>query len=42
MKGNKMNILSLFDGLSCGQIALNNIGIKPSKYYASEIAKDTK
>ena len=34
-----MNILSLFDGLSCGQIALNNIGIKPSKYYASEIDK---
>lgn len=34
-----MNVLSLFDGLSCGQIALNNIGIKPSKYYASEIDK---
>jgi len=31
------NVLSLFDGMSCGQIALNNIGIKYNKYYASEI-----
>jgi len=34
-----MNVLSLFDGMSCGQIALNRIGIKPSIYYASEIDK---
>lgn len=34
-----MNVLSLFDGLSCGQIALNRIGIKPKKYYASELDK---
>lgn len=34
-----MNVLSLFDGMSCGQIALNRIGIKPNKYYASEIDK---
>jgi site-specific DNA-cytosine methylase len=33
----KMIVLSLFDGMSCGQIALNRIGIKPTKYYASEI-----
>lgn len=32
-----MNILSLFDGISCGQVALNRIGIKYDKYYASEI-----
>src|SRR5699024_3952315 len=32
-----MRVLSLFDGMSCGQIALNKIGIKPSAYYASEI-----
>lgn len=32
-----MNVLSLFDGMSCGQIALNRIGIKPSKYYAAEV-----
>lgn len=35
----KFNVLSLFDGMSCGQIALNRLGITPSKYYASEIDK---
>lgn len=34
-----MNVLSLFDGMSCGQIALNRIGIKPDNYYASELDK---
>lgn len=34
-----MNILSLFDGLSCGQIALNKAGIQYENYYASEIDK---
>lgn len=34
-----MNVLSLFDGMSCGQIALNRLGIKVDKYYASEIDK---
>lgn len=34
------NVLSLFDGMSCGQIALNRAGIKYDKYYASEIKKD--
>ena len=34
-----MNVLSLFDGMSCGQIALNRIGITPNKYYAAEIDK---
>jgi DNA-cytosine methyltransferase len=37
--GGKMNVLSCFDGMSCGQIALNRIGIKPVKYYAAEIDK---
>jgi len=32
-----MNILSLFDGISCGRIALNRAGIQVDKYYASEI-----
>ena len=32
-----MNVLSLFDGMSCGQIALHRAGIKVDKYYASEI-----
>jgi site-specific DNA-cytosine methylase len=34
-----MNVLSLFDGMSCGQIALKNLGIKIENYYASEIDK---
>lgn len=31
-----MRVLSLFDGMSCGQIALNRLGISPSTYYAAE------
>jgi len=34
-----MNVLSLFDGMSCGRIALEKAGIKVDKYYASEIDK---
>ena len=34
-----MNVLSLFDGISCGQIALNRIGVKYNNYFASEIDK---
>lgn len=34
-----MNILSLFDGMSCGQITLRELGIKVDKYFASEIDK---
>lgn len=34
-----INVLSLFDGMSCGQIALNKLGVKYDKYYASEIDK---
>lgn len=34
-----MNVLSLFDGMSCGQLALNRAGIAVEKYYASEIDK---
>jgi len=32
-----MNVLSLFDGMSCGQIALQKRGIKYKNYFASEI-----
>ena len=32
-----INVLSLCDGMSCGQIALNEIGIPIDTYYASEI-----
>jgi DNA (cytosine-5)-methyltransferase 3A len=34
-----MNILSLFDGMSCGQQALERVGIKVDAYFASEIKK---
>ena len=34
-----MNVLSLFDGISCGQQALQRVGIKVDNYYASEIDK---
>ncbi len=34
-----MNVLSLFDGMSCGQQALERTGIKIDNYYASEIDK---
>ena len=36
-----MNVLSLFDGMSCGQVALERAGIKVNKYYASEIENDS-
>ena len=31
------NVLSLFDGISCGQLALQRAGIKVNKYFACEI-----
>jgi site-specific DNA-cytosine methylase len=34
-----MNVLSLFDGMSCGQLALNRAGIAYTSYFASEIDK---
>ena len=34
-----MNVLSLFDGMSCGQIALRRAGIEYDNYFASEIDK---
>lgn len=32
-----MNVLSLFDGISCGMVALQQLGISFNSYYASEI-----
>ncbi len=32
-----MNVLSLFDGISCGMVALERANIKVDNYYASEI-----
>jgi len=34
-----MKVLALFDGMSCGQLALKKLGVKVDKYYASEIDK---
>lgn len=34
-----MTVLSLFDGMSCGQIALRDMGIPIERYYASEVDK---
>jgi site-specific DNA-cytosine methylase len=36
-----MKVLSLFDGMSCGQIALNKLGYNVEEYYASEIEKSS-
>ena len=38
-KKEKINVLSLFDGMSCGQIALQKLGIEIENYFASEIDK---
>ena len=35
----KINVLSCFDGMSCGQIALERAGISIDKYFSSEIDK---
>lgn len=35
----KINVLSLFDGISCGQIALERAGFEVENYFASEIDK---
>ena len=34
-----MNVLSLFDGMSCGRLALDRLGIEVDQYYAAEIDK---
>jgi len=34
-----MNVLSLFDGISCARVALERCGFQVDKYYASEIDK---
>lgn len=36
----KLKVLSLFDGMSCGQIALDKLGFEVDKYYASEIKEN--
>jgi site-specific DNA-cytosine methylase len=36
-----VSVLSLFDGISCGRVALERAGVSVGKYYASEIDKHT-
>ena len=36
-----MNVLSLFDGISCLQIAMERLGLSINNYYASEIDKNS-
>ena len=42
MENKKIKVLSLFDGMSCGQIALNRVGFNITEYLASEIDKYAK
>jgi site-specific DNA-cytosine methylase len=39
MKKPEFNVLSYFDGMSCGQIALERAGIKVDNYFACEVDK---
>lgn len=39
---NGISVLSLFDGMSCGQIALEKAGVHVNQYYAAEIDKYAK
>ena len=39
-KDKKINVLSLFDGISCGMIALERSGFNVKNYYSSEIDKN--
>lgn len=34
-----INVLSLFNGMSCGMMALDNLGVNVERYYSSEIDK---
>ena len=34
-----LNVLSMYDGMSCGRIALNKLGANVETYYATEIDK---
>lgn len=40
-KNKGLTVLSLFDGMSCGRLALERAGIKVDNYYASEIEKSS-
>ena len=35
----EVNVMSMYDGMSCGHIALDKLGVNVGKYYATEIDK---
>lgn len=35
----EVSVMSMYDGMSCGHIALDKLGVKVEKYYATEIDK---
>lgn len=39
MEKEKINVLSLFDGMACGMLAFKSLGIQVENYYAYEIDK---
>ena len=39
MENKDIEVLSMYDGMSCGQIALGKLGAHIKKYYATEIDK---
>ena len=38
-KNKKLNVMSLFDGISCGRLACVRAGLEVENYYSSEIDK---
>ena len=36
---NSVEVMSMYDGMSCGQIALRDMGVDIKRYYATEIDK---
>lgn len=40
MNNDSINVLSLFDGISCGRVALDKAGLRVNCYYSSEVEKN--
>ena len=39
VKNKKLNVMSLFDGISCGRLACERAGLEVGNYYSSEVDK---
>lgn len=39
VKNKKLNVMSLFDGISCGRLACERTGLEVENYYSSEVDK---